>query len=342
MTIPVTNIHPPRADFRVEDFNNIIYQKGRRVWYEKALKCPCKSKSTNSSSNCKNCGGLGWVWINGKETRMVITGVSFVGETKQWSEEERGMINVTCNTSEQLTQMDKITLLDANSIHQEVVHFIRKGSVYYAWTTYPIKKLLYAGAFISVNESFQVLESADIEFGPKNLIKLVNANLVASENEDISITLRYFFASSYSIIEMKRETMQSFRYEQGAEVIQEMPLSAVARRLHLELNAPTLLGGGLLDNNYTEVSCDVVDTVNLQDCHCVNTIIIPNNLERTTIRIPFVNENEVQIVHNYGEEPDVTVYNQDGEIIDCDIQTIDTNTVIIRFNVQLSGTVIIQ
>lgn len=268
MTLKKTTIAPPRMDFVKEDYETLIYQKGRRVWYEKAIKCPCKSKATNANSTCKNCGGLGWIFTAGKETRMVVTGVSFSNEVKQWSEEERGMVSITCSNTEQLTHMDRVTLLDAKSIHTEVVHLRKRvledeSVEYYAWTVYNIKELLYGALFISDTAPLQLLNlDEDIEFGQRNLIKLTNTEILdgIEDDEDVSITLRYFFSTTYHIVEMKRETVQSFRYNNGDEENQDLPISAMARRAHLELDPMSLDGDTLFENLYPENNpCDEVD-----------------------------------------------------------------------------------
>jgi hypothetical protein len=263
MSLKKTNIAPPRMDFRVQDYETIIYQKGRRVWYEKAVKCPCKSKNTSGPVTCKNCGGIGWLFMSGRETRMVVTGVSFTNENKQWTEEERGMISISCLSKEQLTFMDRITLLDAKSIHQEVIHFIEREGEYYAWTIYTPTQLLYAGAFLDELEPLRHLTTEDLEFGPKNLIKLKNLDLIDQISTDtLSVTLRYYFSTVYHVVELKRETMQSLKYEDGNEVVQDMPISALARRAHLELDPITLDGHTLLENLYPEAyPCDFEDII---------------------------------------------------------------------------------
>ena len=78
----------------------------------------------------------------------------------------------------------------------------------------------------------------------------------------IGITIRYIHAPSYHVIEMKRETMQTYRFNTGTEVLQNMPLSGIGRRAQYILTAPNLQGDNLLDNSYPEDgSCEI-------DCGC--------------------------------------------------------------------------
>ena len=256
MTLQATSItlSAPRTDFELNEFEKIIVQKGRKVLFSKALQCPCKSRSTNQQSNCKNCGGSGWVFVNERETRMIVSGVAIVNEYKPWSEESRGVINISCSDDEQLTFMDKITLVDANAIYQEVLFFRKVNSQWFAFSSYPIKKLLYGGLFVSVNSSLQRVTESQLQFGPKNVVKIIDGSLIDSQATDdsVSLSVRYYHSPIYYVAEMKRETMQSFKYENEKETIQNLPLSALARRAHYILDPTKFSGEGLLSNDFQE------------------------------------------------------------------------------------------
>lgn len=244
----------PRVDFRKVDYENIIYQKGRDVLFEKALLCPCKGKSSSQQSDCKNCGGTGWVFINPTETRMVVQGISIVSDIKPWSEESRGTINISCSDSEQLSFMDKITLVDAKAIHTEVLFFKRSSQgQFFAYTAYSVQSILYAGLLISSQQAFQKLVRNELSIAPnKNALILTPANfnfIVPSGMTEFSITVRYYHAPTFHVIEMRREGMMSFKFAGGVETNQDLPTSALGRRSHYVLNAPDLYGERLFDNS---------------------------------------------------------------------------------------------
>lgn len=243
------NILPPRADLNRSDFENLIYQKGREVLFEKALPCPCKSESTNQQGTCQNCGGAGWLFVNPKTTRMLVTGVSVTNEYKPWSEEARGMVNVTCQESESLSFMDRITLLDGKSIHNEVLFFNLVNNNLIAFSSYPIKHILISAMFVSTEQELVDIPVESFTIGPRNRIILSKTLFGEDIPEQVSITLKYYFAPSYCIVEMKRETMQSFRYVEGSEQQQNFPVSALARRTHYELKP---INNVTIDNTLTE------------------------------------------------------------------------------------------
>lgn len=267
-------IGQPRADFEKSDFEQIIYQKGRRVWYERAIQCPCKSVAANQQSNCQNCGSSGWLFINGRETRMIISGLGIVNDFKPWSEESRGMINISCYDSEELTFMDRLTLLDAKSIYQEVLQFRKVDDDYIAYSKYTIEKLLYGGIYRGSDVLLQRIQQTDLNTEKLNLVKL-NTTLVigdegTSDENAISVTVRYKHKPVYYVMELKRETMQSFKYQEGREIQQDMPLSALGKRAHYLLNAPNLNGTRLLDNSYEETNCEDCD-----NCETTTTTTTP-------------------------------------------------------------------
>lgn len=246
---------PPRADLIKEEFDTLIQQKGKEVEVEKALECPCKSPSTNQQSTCKNCGGTGWIFINSRKTRMVLTAINIVTDYKPWSEELRGTVNVTCRAEEELSYMDKIRDVNGEAIFNEVLFFKKKGNVVFAYTTYSIKEVLYIGLFKGDEEPLQRLElNVDYSVDGNKLV-LLNNSLLGTDTgaKNTSFTIRYKHAPEFHVIEMKRETMQTFEW-QGNEKLKHMPVSAIARRAHYQLKANNLLGDRLIDNSYEDKS----------------------------------------------------------------------------------------
>lgn len=253
MAIQPTNLSSPRVDLIKGEFDRLIDQKGRDVILEKALQCPCKSSQTNQQSACKNCGGTGWVFINPVRTRMILAAINIVNEYRPWSEELRGTVNITCKAEEELTVMDKITSLDGEAIFTEVLFFKQKNADVFTYSTYNIKKMLYIGMYSAANSPLIRLKEGIDYTVDKNIIRLKNTTLITEDPNqiDVSITVRYKHAPEFHVIEVKRETMQTFEW-QNQEVLRHMPVSAIARRAHYQLQAANLAGDRLLNNSYTE------------------------------------------------------------------------------------------
>lgn len=241
-----------RADFHRDDFELLVLQKGREVIKETSLQCPCKSKSTNQQSNCMNCGGTGKIFINPKTTRMILQGMNITPNYKAWSEEIIGDLKVTCSDLEELTIDDRITLTDGRAIFNEVLFFKTVSTNVFAFTAYNIKEILYIGYFEGVDTILKRLV-VDVDYTfERNVIKLINPLLIPVQ-DFISITVRYIHAPTYMMIDMKRESMETFELTDRERLI-HLPISGTARRSHYILTAPNLNGDRLLDNNYTTVT----------------------------------------------------------------------------------------
>lgn len=327
-----------RADFVRTDLQNIIQQKGKNVILEQGLPCACKSKDSNQQSNCKNCGGTGWFFINPTATRMIIQGMNITPDYKAWSEEIKGDIKVTGSDLEELTYMDRLTLVDSQAIHTEVLFFKTKTvgdiTTTFAYTGYAIKKIKYIGYFSGVNSVFVRLNNGVDYLFQDNIIKLINPALVAVQG-DISVTIRYFHAPVYFINEMKRESMESFEISNGEKLIR-LPVLAIARRQHYILTAPNLNGDRLLNNSYAVPFVGVPTTY----CSSQAVILPPNTV--IPIIVPFTNQTVISVNHKLGRYVTVTVYDQTNKETDAQIVVVDNNNITVTFNSQQSGTIVIN
>ena len=248
------NLLAPRVDFVQSEFDNIIQQKGRPVLFEKALQCPCKSPSINQQSSCKNCGGSGWLFVNPIQTRMVIQRMGLSNDVKAWSEESRGTISVSCRSSEMITFMDRISLMDSEAIYNEVLFFKKSTSDptrYFAFSIYNVKRILYMGLFLSTATSLRRLVEGEYSF-ENNIISIPSSILEEIDVIDFSITVKYVHPPTYHILEMTRETMESLTLTSGTERNQRLPVAAIARRTHYILDGENLLKNRIISNDYTE------------------------------------------------------------------------------------------
>lgn len=249
----------PRADFSKESFDQLVLQKGRKVLYEKALMCPCKSRGSDSQGTCRNCAGLGWMFVAPQEARMVISGMSIASPYKAWSEEERGMLNITSNEVYNLSFMDRVTILDSTSTFNEVLHFKLKGEDYFSYAIYKIKEIEFAGLFLNTGKQIKQIfvDQGDFYFEENRvfLSKELVEEYFSEDSEDISISLRYFHAPSYHIVENKRDTMDTFVVEGGRESNKKLPISAFARRAHYIPDMQNLNGTRLLVNDFKLADC---------------------------------------------------------------------------------------
>lgn len=237
-------LSPTRVDFEVNRYEEIIAQKGVDVQIEKSLLCPCKVKSSSNLSNCKNCGGSGWIFATPTITRLIVQSINLNTDYKAWSEELKGTIKVSSSATEELSFMDKLTLLNAESIFSEIIYLDGANQEQNSVTLgYSPKQIICAAKFDSTTTPLTFL-TKDIDYTiVNNIFTLISYR----DEKDISITLRYKHAPVYYILDFNRENMQTFVLKDKEE-ISNMPTFAIAKRAHYVLNMQNSTNNRLLLN----------------------------------------------------------------------------------------------
>ena len=252
-----SSINVARVDFIKNKFDALVWEKGYDIIHEQALKCPCVSRNTNQQSSCKNCGGTGYIFVNAIETKIVLSAMNMNTKFQSWSQENLGTASVTALSEDQVSFMDRITVKDGVAIFSESLFLKRfedsSSTVYYFSTIYNIKELLYIALFINTNQTLQpLIYGIDFTYSENKIVFLTANSYVDPqlEEQDISITVRYKHAPQFHIIDIQRETIQSFvkiGFE-GEEKI-DLPIHAIARRSHYVLDRQNFTGDRILDNS---------------------------------------------------------------------------------------------
>lgn len=266
---PTTSNNPsPRFD--KDQFSDAIWKMGYDIIHEKCLQCPCKSRGSNQLSNCKNCGGTGFIFINPVKTKMILTAINYDKRYKEWSEENLGNVNVTAMDREKLSFMDRLTVSDGEAYFSEVLHINKSTSdLLFAYTSYNIKNIEYAGLFINTDEKLQrLVKDTDYTFDDnrfyldeKYIDEFDNAG---DANDELSITVRYKHAPQFYVVSLSREVINTNILVKGKETSVSMPVAAIARRSHYVLDGENISNTRILDNSFIEEPC-YVDTKD-RDC----------------------------------------------------------------------------
>lgn len=239
----------------VSDFEAIVGAKGVKVWHDHSIKCPCSSKEgVSPQSTCKNCGGCGWLYVNRTETRMVVQSMNVDTKLKEWSEERLGIAKITARPIDRLTFMDRITLLDSESQHSEVI-FLKEqpgvSTLLYGTLRYdPIE--IYS-VFLYVSDSVVhtlLVEGTDYAV-VRNQIRLLQINIGDIPTPTISV--RYKHRAEYTVLDLPRDIMVSPTKAKCTkkDLETQFPISAVARRSHYMTDRNDFENDNLLDNSFT-------------------------------------------------------------------------------------------
>lgn len=248
-SLPVTFIQ--------SEFDATIRDFGWNVIHEKAYYCSCKSKTaTVFQTICLNCGGSGWLWANPTRTKMIIHSISNQKKYTQEGRQDLGTVQITAYEVDKLSQMDRITIVDATSEHGEVLYpaLDDSGTKLFALTKYIVKGIDNLALFVSVGAKLQRLtEPADYTFHD-NVIEFSSTynNLV-----DPSVTIRYTHAPVYYVWDIARDSMRSFEIGvSGKRSLIVLPIHALGRRAHLVQDLENYDGNRLLDNSWLPTLCD--------------------------------------------------------------------------------------
>ena len=243
---------PDNKLFRKNDFDAAIFQKGYNIILEQSIACPCRGKSGEARPTCQNCMGYGWIFINPKETKAILTSLNATTKYQQWSPELIGTINITVRDIERLSFLDKITLRDRTSVMSEVRPIIESEGERFIFCSYKVKKVNFIFIFNGDTNKLINITPDDFEVVQNNnfVIKIKDSvNLPVNFNDVISVD--YEYNPSYVVVDIPHDIRASFitnNKGQFEEII--LPVQGVARKSHIVLGEPSnYLGNNLIDNS---------------------------------------------------------------------------------------------
>lgn len=243
----------PQVYLVKSDFDALLAQKGYDVYHDHAIKCPCSSKNGGASqSSCKNCGGSGWFYVNRTKTRIVLQSMNVNTQQKEWSQERLGTANITARAEDRLSFMDRLTLIDSESEHSQVL-FLEKqpdtNKLYGNLRYNPIEIysiFMYQGADVA----HKLLEEGVDYTINRNQIK-VNVEYGSVQNPTISV--RYKHNAEYTVIDLPRDVMTSTIKDTdngNVEKDVQFPISAIGRRSHYMPDRNDYYNDNLIDNSF--------------------------------------------------------------------------------------------
>jgi len=246
---PATNlVHQPQPEFRRNDFDAAIENRGRNVIWEKAVRCPCKTEGGSHRNDCHNCLGHGWVFINQVQTKMIIQSVNTDTKYKSWSEEKLGTATLTAFHDNQLSIYDRIIVLEDYSILSELRNIrTARDATLFVFPSYEPKELFEIFKFIGPEVPLERIPDDRYTLEGNTIRFTQEAGLV----DDQTVSIRYKYEVQYHVIDLPKETRsQQITTEKGARQRQMLPVHAIARRSHVILDYPDYGGSNVIDNSY--------------------------------------------------------------------------------------------
>ena len=235
----------PSVNFDKSSADATIYQKGIPVIVEKAYACPCRSKGSDSPlPSCRNCGGSGFVFVNPTEYRIVVSSINRTYKGRvQWSEELSGTMSVTASADTRLAIMDKLTLPLSMSVYNQIIHMQmhpddnRFGYGYLAYAPINIESVF---MFSSADEKLIRVDNYSID-----------GNIMLIEgSSDKAVSIRYTHSPQYLIMDI----IHDIRDTVVGDDYKNMPISALAKKLHYVMDSSNINGKSLIDNSYQDTN----------------------------------------------------------------------------------------
>ena len=218
--------------FEPKRFNSLVYDKGYEVFIDKALRCPCAVKGAGQAlPSCNNCLGVGWVYIDRKQTRVAIQGMNADVKYENWSKLMTGMARITARATDKLAFMDRVVLREAEGYYNEILRSKDFNGKKTCFTTYQIVSV--ETIFLFKGDKVPLYRLSEGEY-------LIDEEKITLNNEfknleDFTISIRYKHLLTYHVIDMNRDLVKvrtKDDCEMEEELIEDMPISCVARKAH--------------------------------------------------------------------------------------------------------------
>lgn len=252
ITQPVRTITNPQAHWNIDIFHDAIQEHGYKVYIDRALQCPCRNRSTNSAmSNCINCNGSGWMFIDRQETVLLCSSMSNRNKYENWTSSNAGTVNIGAMAQDKLGFMDRITMTELESWHTQVLQMTKHpiDDVLFCFTTYEPISVFHVYQFIDEATPLSLLTKDQDYYVQGN--KIVLSDELSAEVDTATLTVRYTHRPVYHVIDINRDLVKQITQQNCPDKTNlkaNFPINCVARRAHYILDADNYSGASVTDN----------------------------------------------------------------------------------------------
>ena len=244
-----------------EDFDKAVFTYGYEVTHEKALRCPCTNKgSGNALTNCQNCGGLGWFFINKRSTRMLIQNINKSNQFKNWTQDDKAKSSISARPVDKLAFMDRVTVLDVLTYFSESKKTMLANNEDFAFLYYYPLEVEFVFLFVGVNQKllplvqgsdFQIVENKIIFDSDLKQYYGVNETTFNETGQFLNFTIKYSHNPSYNVTDITREAIlnRNSSCETGLLKLKDFPVHSMAMKTHYLLDPPDFNGDSVFDNS---------------------------------------------------------------------------------------------
>lgn len=256
---PIIEETPPSVNRGVnfqkaEDFNELVKSKSYEIYLDKAMRCPCVGRMTNQAlSSCKNCGGLGWFFVDRKKTYAVLQRMNSSPKQFQWSEQDMGTSSISTIPENRLSYMDRITVLPLLAFYNEVVFATEVGgSKLFAYTIFESVELTDVYLFSETDQKHIKIPAAAWTIS-SNKIVFDRSKFSSPQAQEYKFTVRYSHHPVYHVIDITRDVINAKQGNcEGTTQRKDLPMNAVGRKANFITDYEKIDGARLYENTVIE------------------------------------------------------------------------------------------
>lgn len=253
ITTPAPNLeYVANPQFRLNEFEAAVWNKGYDVILENAMRCPCNAPDA-PLVDCQNCLGTGYFYINPTSTKALITNLNQTNKYNRWSQELLGTIQITVNDANKsnLSYFDRITIKKEYNYYSENVVLRRFSENTFVFTTYKPIDVLSIHVFNSPFEKLIKIPSNEYSINPDNPYCIV---FTGDLSDKAVVSVYYKHEPEFHVLDLPHMIRASWSTDKstGAEERIRLPLQAIARLSHLIAMRPDYNGGGMIINDNTD------------------------------------------------------------------------------------------
>lgn len=225
----------PRVDFYVDQYDEIILQKGMRTLWEEAMTCYCLSVDTGQPDfNCTTCSGSGYIYAPPKETKVLTSGLTGKFDLATIGMVQKGTAYVTALSTVLMGYHDRLTFPDFKSKYSQTVTFCDGKSTR---LHRPAKKII--RCLTSVAEYIPI-EAKSVEGNIDNVADTAQlmpdfkisedglyiewVNIETWPADDSRAAILYMTGPSYVIDDITHELRATYvKFKQNTDTFKELP-----------------------------------------------------------------------------------------------------------------------
>lgn len=257
-------------EFRNNDFEAAIWQKGYDVVVEQAFMCPCATDGSSPKTDCQNCLGVGWVFINPIQTKAILHSINTDTKFKSWTKELIGTYSVTLMYKDGISYMNRVTLLnnaliENKSTYSDIVKVRDIDGNPFVFLAYKSIDILGVYAFNGSSRALIKIPSTEYSISETNDYVLnitYELNDILNFNGELSVLYKHEL--QYHIIDIPHDIRNSYINNSDGQSEQiNLPINAYARKAHNVVEVANRDGTGIIDNSDSNITTITADSITI-------------------------------------------------------------------------------